>query len=109
MSKDMKSRKGLEIADENLENVGGGWYIEKEIYSGNGWTRTYYGIVNNGKFLGSADSLKDAYEKAKKLKLDFMDEEVGKEEWRNEPGYPFEEEKKDPPQLFIGTQLHFGN
>ena len=30
MSKSIKSKKGLEILEEDLENVGGGWHIEKK-------------------------------------------------------------------------------
>lgn len=89
----MKIKKGLEMADENFENVGGGWYIEKRPFAGNGWSSTSYYIIDKGHVLGSADSWAEAYEKVRELELDMKEEEVDKEEWRNHD--PFQGRKKD--------------
>ena len=81
MSKDMKSRKGLEIADENLENVGGGWHIIHLNYSLNGPSARYHIIDSDGVKVGNtAYTLNDAYLEAARLGLRPEDEKSEKEE-----------------------------
>ena len=81
MSKNMKIKKGLEMADENLENVGGGWWILYREHGMNGIGGGYHIIDRDGIKVGNTTySLEDAYKEAERLGLRPEDEKSEKEE-----------------------------
>ncbi len=73
-------KKGAELQEQDLENVGGGWHIYHLPHSLNGPIRGFHIIYKGRKVGKTAQTEEEALQEAKRLGLDLKDKKTHEED-----------------------------